>query len=155
MLSRREWLNISLAGVAAAVVTRRLPAMPAKPFKINVYKSPTCGCCHNWVEYMKRNGFDVQAHDVDEQRLADVKTTAAIPEALRSCHVALASGYAFEGHIPADLVTKVLTEKPKIAGLAVPGMPAGSPGMEVGGRKDRYDVVSFGRDGKTRVYATR
>ena len=155
MLSRRDWLRLSLSGAAVAVATRRLPAMPTKPFKISVYKSPTCGCCQNWVDRMKASGFTVEAHDVAEARLNEIKATAGIPEQLRSCHVALAGGYAFEGHIPPDLVTKVLTQKPNLAGLAVPGMPLGSPGMEMGPRKERYDVMAFGRDRKTWVYATR
>ena len=155
MLSRREWLRFSAASAASALVSRRLLAMPMKPLKISVYKSPTCGCCQNWVGYMKSNGFTVEAHDVAEGRLSEIKATAGVPEQLRSCHVALSGGYAFEGHVPADLVTKVLTQKGKLAGLAVPGMPLGSPGMEMGPRKDRYDVMAFGRDGKTWVYATR
>jgi hypothetical protein len=155
MLSRREWLRYSLSGVAALVVSRELSGLAPKPIKVTVYKSPTCGCCRQWVEYMKGKGFVVESHDVGDERLAEIKGTAGIPADLRSCHVALVGAYAFEGHVPADLVTKVLTEKPKLVGLAVPGMPAGSPGMEVGGRKDRYDVVAFAQDGKTWVYASR
>jgi hypothetical protein len=104
---------------------------------------------------MKSNGFDVQANDVTDDMLDQVKTTAGVPKQLRSCHVALAGGYAFEGHVPADLVKRALTEKPKMLGLAVPGMPAGSPGMEMGGRKDRYDVMAFDRSGKAWVYSAR
>lgn len=155
MLSRRDWLRFSLSGAALAVVARELPALAPKPTRITVYKSPTCGCCQNWVEHMKFSGFAVEAHNVADARLAEIKETAGIPANLRSCHVALAGTYAFEGHVPADLVTRVLQQKPKLAGLAVPGMPVGSPGMEMGARKDRYDVVAFGRDGKTWVYASR
>jgi len=104
---------------------------------------------------MQKNGFAVDAHDVAEDMLEQVKTTAGLPSALRSCHIALAGGYAFEGHVPADLVKKVLTTKPKLAGLAVPGMPAGSPGMEMGGRSDPYDVMAFDRAGKSWVFAKR
>jgi hypothetical protein len=103
---------------------------------------------------MKKNGFSVDAHDVDEAMLDQVKATAAVPMPLRSCHVALANGYAFEGHVPADLVKKVLIERPKILGLAVPGMPAGSPGMEMGPRHDAYEVMAFSRSGVA-VYAKR
>jgi len=120
-----------------------------------VYKSPTCGCCANWVDRVKRSGFDVEAHDVGEDMLNQMKTTAGVPVALRSCHVALAGGYAFEGHVPPDLVKNVLTEKPKVLGLAVPGMPAGSPGMEMGDRKEPYDVMAFDRSGKSWVFAKR
>jgi hypothetical protein len=104
---------------------------------------------------MKTNGFDVDAHDVDDGMLDQMKTTAGVPTMLRSCHLALAGGYAFEGHVPADLVKKVLTTKPKLAGLAVPGMPVGSPGMEMGGRTEPYQVMAFDRARKSWSYAKR
>jgi hypothetical protein len=104
---------------------------------------------------MKSNGFTVDANDVGDDMLEQVKTTAGVPKALRSCHVALAGGYTFEGHVPADLVKKVLKEKPKALGLAVPGMPTGAPGMEMGGQKDAFDVMAFDRTGKSWVYARR
>lgn len=154
-MNRRDWLQFALAGVATSAFSRGARFAAARPIKLAVYKSPTCGCCANWVGYMKKNGFDVDAHDVGEGMLEQVKTTAGIPSALRSCHVALASGYAFEGHVPADLVKKVLTEKPKAAGLAVPGMPAGSPGMEMGGRADSYNVMAFDKTGKVWIFAKR
>src|SRR5437016_635388 len=113
-MNRRNWVRLTLAGVATSALSRRVfgEAAAAKG-RLTVYKSPSCGCCANWVEYMKRNGFVVDAHDVSEEMLNETKTTAGVPTALRSCHVALAGGYAFEGHVPADLVTKVLTDKPK------------------------------------------
>lgn len=156
-MNRRDWVRVALAGVATSVLSRRAPgeSFGTRKARISVYKSPTCGCCANWVEYMQKSGFVVDAHDVGEQMLEQVKATAGVPSALRSCHVALAGGYAFEGHVPADLVTKVLTEKPKAAGLAVPGMPAGSPGMEMGGRHDPYEVMAFDQKGKIWVFAKR
>ena len=150
-MNRRDWLQLTLASLATSALSRRAPTA----VRIAVYKSPTCGCCSNWVAHMKSNGFTVDAHDVDEDMLEQVKTTAVVPKALRSCHVALAGGYAFEGHVPADLVKKALLEKPKVIGLAVPGMPVGSPGMEMGGQKDAFDVVAFDHAGKTWVYARR
>lgn len=153
-MNRRDWLQLTVAGVASGLLTRRAFAS-AHATRLTVYKSPTCGCCANWVDYMKRNGFEVDAHDVGNDMLNQMKTTAGVPTALRSCHVALAGGYAFEGHVPADLVKKVLAEKPKAIGLAVPGMPAGSPGMEMGNRKDPYDVMAFDRTGKTWVFERR
>jgi hypothetical protein len=155
MLSRRDWLFVTLSAATTALTARRLSGGIPHTRKIAVYKSPTCGCCQNWVEHMKSKGFVVDAHDVDERQLPGIKDSAGIPAKLRSCHIALADGYAFEGHVPADLVEKVLSTKPKLIGLAVPGMPLGSPGMEVGARKDRYDVVAFGRDGRTWVFAKR
>ena len=149
-MNRRDWLQLTLASLATSALSRR-----AQSAVIAVYKNPTCGCCSNWVAYMKRNGFTVETHDIGEDMLEQVKTTAGVPKALRSCHVALAGGYAFEGHVPADLVKKVLKEKPKALGLAVPGMPMGSPGMEVGGQTQPFTVTAFDRTGKTWVYARR
>jgi hypothetical protein len=153
-MNRRNWIQLTLAGLAAGGISRSALAVSRAP-QITVYKSPTCGCCANWVQYMKSNGFAVDAHDVGDDMLEQMKVTAGVPRQLRSCHVAVAGGYAFEGHVPADLVKRALAEKPKMAGLAVPGMPVGSPGMEIGGRKDRYDVMAFDRSGKSWVYATR
>jgi hypothetical protein len=127
-------------------------AQSAKPVPVTVYKSPTCGCCGKWVEHMRANGFDVTVSDMPD--VAPVKDKQGVPAALRSCHTAIVEGYAIEGHVPADLVKKLLQEKPKAAGLAVPGMPMGSPGME-GASKDTYNVVMFDKAGKTSVYATR
>jgi hypothetical protein len=104
---------------------------------------------------MTANGFEVDAHDVGDYILEQMKSTAGVPKGLRSCHVALAGGYAFEGHVPPDLVKKALAEKPTMLGLAVPGMPVGSPGMEIGAKKDPYDVMAFDRSGKSWVYASR
>jgi len=153
-MNRRDWLQITLAGLATSALTHRVLATPSAT-TVTVYKSPTCGCCANWVSHMKTNGFTVDAHDVGDDMLEQVKTTAGVPSALRSCHVALAGGYAFEGHVPADLVKRVLSTKPKLAGLAVPGMPAGSPGMEMGTRKDPYQVMAYDRTGKSWVYDKR
>ena len=153
-MNRRDWLQLAFATAATSAFTRGVTSTRVAT-NITVYKSPTCGCCANWVEYMKKSGFTVDAHDVDEAMLEQVKTTAGVPRALRSCHVALATGYAFEGHVPADLVKKVLSEKPRILGLAVPGMPAGSPGMEMGSRHDSYEVMSYDRAGTVAVFAKR
>jgi hypothetical protein len=155
MYTRRDWLRVTLAGAATALVSRRASALPMATRKLTVYKSPTCGCCTNWVQHVRSAGFAVDAHDVSDDMLGQVKDTAGVPRALRSCHVALSGAYAFEGHVPADLVKKVLDEKPRIVGLAVPGMPAGSPGMEMGGRSEHYDVIAFTRDGKSWSYASR
>lgn len=103
---------------------------------------------------MKENGFDVKAMDVDD--IDKVKRTYGVPAAASSCHTALVGNYVLEGHVPADLVSKMLKEKPAFAGLAVPGMPVGSPGMEMpGGRKDSYAVVAFDKSGATTVYDRR
>jgi hypothetical protein len=119
-----------------------------------VYKSPTCGCCTEWVAHLRRHGFRVRSEDVAE--LQPVKARHGVPEELQSCHTALVGGYVVEGHVPADLVERLLRERPKVVGLAVPGMPVGSPGMELpGARAERYRVLTFDRDGRTGVFATR
>lgn len=151
MYSRREWLRLSLTGAAAALVTRSLPAGAAAPAQITVYKSATCGCCKKWVEHLRANGFTVTARDVDD--LAEIKTSLGVPAALQSCHTAVCGRYVIEGHVPADVIRKLQKEQPRIAGLAVPGMPNDAPGMD--GAGNGYQVIAFERTGRTRVYATR
>ncbi|RPH59061.1 MAG: CopG family transcriptional regulator [Acidobacteria bacterium] len=102
---------------------------------------------------MRRAGFVVKSQDVEDIQV--VKTTYGLPLKLASCHTSLAGGYVLEGHIPAEVVERVLRERPKVAGLAVPGMPVGSPGMEQGSRRDPYDIVAFDKQGKTSVYESR
>ena len=117
-----------------------------------VYKSPSCGCCNKWVDHMKENGFVVVTHDVDD--VTPMKQQLGVPMNQTSCHTAKVAGYSIEGHVPADLVRKMLNEKATFRGLAVPGMPMGSPGME-GVVKQSYDVVSFDANGNVQVYARR
>jgi len=117
-----------------------------------VYKTPTCGCCAKWVEHLQANGFKVEVHDMDA--VEPVKAELGVPGELASCHTARIGGYVFEGHVPAEVIQRVLREKPEAAGFAVPGMPTGSPGME-GPTKDPYDIVAFNKDGSTRVYESR
>lgn len=117
-----------------------------------VYKSPTCGCCGKWVEHLRASGFPVEAHDLAD--VTPVKTERGVPERLRSCHTALVSGYVIEGHVPADVIRRLLEERLDVLGLAVPGMPVGSPGME-GPNPQPYEVLAFGGDGSVEVYAKR
>ncbi|HEX2201988.1 MAG TPA: DUF411 domain-containing protein [Longimicrobium sp.] len=119
---------------------------------VTVYKSPSCGCCRKWVEHMEANGFRVEVHDVDD--IMPAKREAGVPEHLGSCHTARVEGFAVEGHVPADVIQRLLRERPQVAGIAVPGMPMGSPGME-GPRTDPYDIIAFTKDGKTEVYESR
>lgn len=153
MYSRREWLRLSLTGTAAAILTRSVPAVAAPPAQITVYKSPSCGCCKKWVEHLGKNGFTVAVKDMDD--VGQIKTSLGVPTALQSCHTAViaGSGYIIEGHVPADVIRKLQKERPKIAGLAVPGMPSDAPGMD--GSGNGYQVIAFERNGKTRVYASR
>jgi hypothetical protein len=128
-------------------------AEPAPPATITVYKTPQCGCCRTWVDHLRKNGFEVTVHDLDD--LSAVKTKLGVPPDLGSCHTAVAGSYVVEGHVPAADIKKLLSTKPKVAGVAVPGMPAGSPGMEVppGRKADKYDVIAFAKDGKRSVFA--
>ena len=129
------------------------PSSDAAPrqTKITVYKDPSCGCCKNWIEHLKKHGYAVDAKDTPD--MAEVKRTLGVPDALTSCHTAVVNGYLIEGHVPATDIARLLKEKPKVAGLAVPGMPMGSPGME-GPRQQHYQVLSFDKNGKTKVFAS-
>ena len=117
---------------------------------ITVYKDPNCGCCNNWVDHLIRHGYRVTAKNTSE--MTEIKRGLGVPEDLESCHTGVVKGYVIEGHVPAPDIKRLLKEKPTVVGLAVPGMPMGSPGME-GPRTDRYDVLSFDKAGKTKVFA--
>ena len=119
------------------------------PIEVTVWKSPTCGCCSKWVDHMRASGFTVVTHDT--VNVDPVKKRLGVPADMVSCHTAVVNGYVIEGHVPAADIQKLLRDKPKVTGLAVPGMVAGSPGME-GGRSDPYAVVTFG-GGASRVFA--
>ena len=130
-----------------------IPAFAANTLpSVEVFKNPSCGCCTEWIEHMKANGFSVNVTEVADT--SGPRRLAGIPERLGSCHTARVGGYALEGHVPAADVLRLLKERPDAIGLAVPGMPVGSPGMEVaGGRKDPYDVLLVERKGATRVWS--
>jgi hypothetical protein len=137
------------------------PAEHAEPAKdvastagqpeVVVHKTESCGCCKVWVEHMQTHGFPVKVQNTDN--LAPIKERVGLPYGLGSCHTAEVGGYFIEGHVPAADVQRLLTEKPKAKGLAVPGMPVGSPGMEMGDRVDPYEVLLVHEDGSTSVYA--
>lgn len=115
-----------------------------------VYKDPNCGCCSGWVSHLRDNGFSVTEVKVDN--IESYKKKYGVPANLGSCHTAVINGYVVEGHVPAADILKLLEQHPDITGLTVPGMPVGSPGMEVGDRKDPYDVLAINRDGTTTVF---
>ena len=142
----------SIGSAALILSALTAPTLAQAPTAVTVYKSPTCGCCAKWVEHMKKAGFVVTINDVPN--VGQVKMANGVPGQLASCHTALAGGYVIEGHVPADVVQKLLKEKPAVAGIAVPGMPMGSPGME-GGSVDHYDIVAFEKTGKQHVFASR
>lgn len=139
------------ACIAVAIIAFRQSSGQDLP-AITVYKSPTCGCCANWVDHLEESGFDVKP--VDTHETAMMKMRYGVPGDLSSCHTALVDGYVIEGHVPAEEIKKMLAEDPEIAGLAVPGMPMGSPGME-GDRTDPYDVIAFTKNGNRSVFASR
>lgn len=142
--------GVTVVLVGALVFWSAQPAS-AKP-TITVYKTATCGCCEGWIEHLRKEGYEVIAEDVDN--LAAIKTELGVGSHLASCHTALIDGYIVEGHVPAEDIDRLLAERPEIAGLSAPGMPAGSPGMKVPGRPaDPFDVLAFDHLGKTTVYA--
>lgn len=118
-----------------------------------VYRSPTCGCCSDWVSYVEQHGYTVVVEDV--QDLAAVKAEHNVPSTMQSCHTAVIDGYVIEGHVPIEDIERLLTERPDVVGIAVPGMPVGSPGMEIEGAAPQpFDVVTFDAAGTTEVYSS-
>jgi hypothetical protein len=144
--------------VALAVVLA-VPALSAQADRqaapsVDVFKSATCGCCSKWVDHMRKAGFTVHVTDLEEPELQKIKGRYNVPAAARSCHTARVEGFTVEGHVPPSEVKRMLKEKPKVLGLAVPGMPLGSPGMEVSGMKPHpYNVLTFDKQGATTVYS--
>jgi hypothetical protein len=141
----------ALVSASAPVVRSENREDSARSPSITVFKDPNCGCCKSWVEHLRKHGFDVVVRDTSD--VGGAERAGRVPEQLHSCHTAFVNGYVVEGHVPAADIQRLLTEKPKVAGIAVAGMPAGSPGMEMGGRVDHYEVVAFNRDGTTRTFA--
>ena len=125
-------------------------SLPADAPALTVYKTPTCGCCAAWASYMEREGFRVETRDLPS--LAAVKDSLGVPADLGSCHTGVVDGYVVEGHVPAESVRRMLAERPDARGLAVPGMPIGSPGMEQGDLRQPYDVLLVGEGGEAAVY---
>jgi len=117
---------------------------------IKVYRDPNCQCCHKWISHLEENKFNVL--DILTSDMASVKNTVHLPKQMTSCHTAIIDGYVIEGHVPAADIRRLLTEKPDIAGLSVPQMPVGTPGMEMGERKDNFIVFQFNKDGKYSVF---
>jgi hypothetical protein len=156
LLTRRAWIaRMATTALGGAAMTALLPHVAASapaPTSITVYKDPSCGCCTKWVDHLRANGFAPEVHDRSD--MDALKDSLGVPAKLRSCHTAVVGKFVIEGHVPAADVKRLLSTKPaKTVGVAVPGMPAGSPGMEMGARVDRYDVIAFAPGGATRVFA--
>ena len=157
---RHLWMVALLVlGGGFFVVTARADASPsvdatlvaANP--VLVYKTPTCGCCSEWVKHLQEAGFEVETRDLDN--LTAIKAELGVDPKLQSCHTAVVGDYVVEGHVPADVIARILEEEPNIAGVAVPGMPVGSPGMEMGSRVDPYEIIAFDHEGNAKVYDRR
>ena len=146
-----RFFAVAVCAAAFAVVTAAAPTVASvKKPTITVYKDPNCGCCKNWIEHLRKHGYTVDAKDTPD--MGQIKATLGVPTDLRSCHTAVVEGYLIEGHVPATDIDRLLASKPKVKGLAVPGMPMGSPGME-GGMVQHYQVMTFDKAGKTGVFA--
>jgi hypothetical protein len=147
--TRRGWLRIGAAcGFSVFAAAWANPPAPV----VEVWKSPSCGCCKDWVRHLEANGFTVRTHDDGN---TDARARLGMPLLYGSCHTASVGGYALEGHVPAREIRRLLSERPAAVGLAVPAMPVGSPGMdgpEYRGRKDPYDVLLVRKDGSSRVF---
>jgi hypothetical protein len=138
--------------LAAAVLAAGFAFGPAAAGEdVTMYKDPNCGCCGKWAAHMRASGFAVT--EVASREMGEIKRAAGVPPALGSCHTAKVGGYVVEGHVPAADVRRLLAERPPIVGIAAPGMPQGSPGMEGPYPADRYEVVSIERDGGSAVFA--
>jgi hypothetical protein len=157
MISRRGFvarttgiLLLSISNQRLAAAQGYLKGVAGTP--ITVYKSKSCGCCTKWVDYLGENNFVPTVHD--EERMEQIKDALGVPQSLRSCHTATVDKYLIEGHVPAADIRRLLAERPKVAGLAAPGMPAQSPGMaEPGAKPKGYDVLAFQKDGTTQTFA--
>ena len=156
MINRRRvtarLLAVGLMGAIAFLCGLIIPSPAmAAAADITVYRSPTCSCCGQWIDHMQAAGFHVQ--DIVTEDMATIKAEYGVPEKMASCHTAIAGGYLIEGHVPAADVQRLLSERPDILGIAAPGMPIGSPGMESGPRVDSYTVFSFDQTGETATFA--
>jgi hypothetical protein len=151
-LTTRSVRAVLLVAVALSVgaAAAQEKAVASRP-QLTVYKSPTCGCCGKWVEYMQANGFAASVTNLPD--VAPMKAKHGVPARVASCHTSLVGGYVIEGHVPVEDVRRLLKEKPAVVGLAAAGMPAASPGMDVP-NSPGYDVVSFDKSGQTRVFAS-
>ena len=150
MTKNKRIIAIALTVVVISLTSFSFLQKASAEVEMTVYKSPTCGCCGKWITHMEENGFKVKAVDVIEMNV--VKEKYGINRNLASCHTAVIDGYFIEGHVPADDVKRLLSDKSDSKGLTVPGMPVGSPGMEMDDRVDAYQVLSVNNDGSTEVF---
>ncbi|WP_294226978.1 DUF411 domain-containing protein [uncultured Shimia sp.] len=136
----------------ASLPLTTLPALAANDLIIKVVKSPTCGCCGAWEDHLRSEGFTVESHAIPDEQLWDIKARLGLTDATSSCHTGLIDGYLVEGHVPAADIRRLLAERPEARGITVPGMPMGSPGMEMGGDVEPYNTLLIHTDGSTEVF---
>jgi len=154
-MQRRFIFRAGFAVLAAVAAAHPMAGLAAGKPTLQVWKSPTCGCCNDWIVHVQANGFDVTVHDVSEKDKAAVRRQLGLADKYGSCHTAVVDGYVVEGHVPAREIARMIKERPKAVGIAVPGMPVGSPGMdgpEYKGRKDPYAVMLVRKDGNASIY---
>ncbi len=147
LMNRMTLLGLLFALVPTLAAAAK-PSAP-KPHEMTVYRSPTCSCCGKWLDQMKQKGFNIK--DIKTDDMAAIKRQQGVPDNLQSCHTAVVDGHVVEGHVPAEDIQRMLKEN-KPGGISVPGMPVGTPGMEMGARKDPYAVVGFDKNGNTQVF---
>lgn len=153
--ARRALMQAGFATALGALPLLASGNSPRAQPAIEVWKTPTCGCCKDWVAHLQAEGFEVKTHDVSDAVKRDYRQRLGLPDKFASCHTALAGGYVIEGHVPARDIRRLLKDKPSALGLSVPGMPVGSPGMDgpaYGGRKDPFEVLLVQRNASSRVY---
>jgi hypothetical protein len=151
--SRRYALRLPLIGLGGVALGHAAFSIAQSiREKVTIWKTPSCGCCNDWVTHLRTNGFDVSTNDVPDT--TPMRKKLGLPAKFGSCHTAQVGGYVLEGHVPAAEISRLLRERPTAVGLAVPGMPVGSPGMEMGSKRDAYDVLLVMFDGSWRVYSS-
>ena len=149
--TRRKIIGAAITLLTVPTAIRAVFAAQTLP-SVQAYRNPGCGCCEKWKEHMKADGFEITMQD--DPNLAARKSQLGVADQLSGCHTALIGDYVIEGHVPPEDIVRFLTEKPDVMGLAVPGMPIGSPGMEIGESKEPYDVLAFKKDGSWSLYAS-
>jgi len=150
------WSTIIIIGVSVIAglvgfLNLEKPEEKTNLAEVIVYKSPSCNCCNKWISHLRDAGFEVTGKNRSD--MSNIKSDLGVGRSLRSCHTAIVDGYVVEGHVPADDIKRMLLERPEVTGIAVPGMPRGSPGME-SQQTDKFDVLTFSKNGQTRVYAS-
>jgi hypothetical protein len=144
-------MTIRRPALLALAAAAAFASSAAQAAQLTVHKSPYCGCCAKWIEHVEKHGFTVKI--IDTEDMAGVKKRLGVPDKVASCHTTQAGGYFIVGHVPAADIKRLLAQKPRAAGISVPGMPMGSPGMEHGGHRQPYATILVQRDGTTKLFA--